>query len=105
MAWDAGAYKIFAVKSGNEVAGYALWTFGPHPFKKHEVDAVLFAAFVTRAHRGRGAFGLLLEESRKAVKYMGATRVAVAVDDGNRMQTFFEAKGWTQSVRIYQEPR
>lgn len=105
VAWNAGAYKVFAAKTGDRIAGYAIWSFGAHPFKQHEVDAVLIAAFVDCAHRGKGAFGLLLEESRKAVKYAGATRVAVAVDDGHRMQTFFEAKGWTQSVRIYQEPK
>lgn len=103
--WQSGVYKVFAVKSGPTVVGYSVWSITVHPFKKHETDAIMIATFITKEHRGKGAFGLLLEEGRKAVKYAGATRVAVVIDDGHPMQIYFEAKGWTQPARIFQEPK
>lgn len=103
--WQAGVYRFFAVTEGDKVVGYAVWTFGKSSFSRRETDALLTAAFVLKEHRGRDAFNLLFDESLRAMKYAGATRIGAQVDTGHKMASFFTAKGWTQSVLVFQEPR
>jgi len=90
--WQFGTLKVHVVKREKEIVGYALWTFGRSIMNK-DTDAVLIAAYVEPRARGSGAFRLLLSAGKIAMSAIGATRIAVMVDEGSKMQKFFERDG------------
>ncbi len=92
MMWEAGTLKVHVVKDGDKVVAYSLWTFGKS-LMNADTDAVMIAAYVAPEYRGAGAFRLLLSAGKIAMSAVGATRIAAMVDEGSKIQKFFESDG------------